>query len=120
MLFDARITESEPWVVVRMIGDLDLATIPTARSVLHEAVRLLDGAEGICLDLSDLDFWDSLGLGLVVGTRRRARERDKGFAVAVGSGPVRDLLATAGLDGLLEVVTDVGALTAGSPGAHRG
>ncbi|MFF4649848.1 STAS domain-containing protein [Streptomyces sp. NPDC001380] len=51
-------------------GRLDVRTAADARAVLHEAV---DGGRGdLVLDLGRLDSWDATGLGVIMGTHRRA------------------------------------------------
>jgi anti-anti-sigma factor len=51
-------------------GRLDVRTAADARAVLHEAV---DGGGGdLVLDLGGLDSWDATGLGVIMGTHRRA------------------------------------------------
>ena len=43
---------------LRLVGDLDMATVP----ILHEALQLLPGKGHITLDLAELSFLDSSGL----------------------------------------------------------
>ncbi|MEV4555971.1 STAS domain-containing protein [Kitasatospora sp. NPDC049285] len=51
-------------------GRLDVRSAADARSVLHAAV---DGGQGdLILDLGRLEFWDATGLGVIMGTHRRA------------------------------------------------
>ncbi|MFJ8626704.1 STAS domain-containing protein [Kitasatospora sp. NPDC093550] len=51
-------------------GRLDVRTAADARARLHQAV---DGGLGdLVLDLARLEFWDATGLGVIMGTHRRA------------------------------------------------
>ncbi|MDR3033027.1 MAG: STAS domain-containing protein [Kitasatospora sp.] len=51
-------------------GRLDVRSAADARALLHAAV---DGGEGdLVLDLGHLEFWDATGLGVIMGTHRRA------------------------------------------------
>ncbi|MCU7822816.1 STAS domain-containing protein [Kitasatospora sp. DSM 101779] len=51
-------------------GRLDVRSAADARAVLHAAV---DGGQGdLVLDLGRLEFWDATGLGVIMGTHRRA------------------------------------------------
>ncbi|MEV6210649.1 STAS domain-containing protein [Kitasatospora sp. NPDC051914] len=51
-------------------GRLDVRSAADARAVLHAAV---DGGKGdLVLDLGRLEFWDATGLGVIMGTHRRA------------------------------------------------
>ncbi len=64
-------------------GEHDLNTAPGLRARLNE---LLDGDQGIVVDLSPATFVDSSILGVILDARRRAGAEDRGFAVAQGSG----------------------------------
>ncbi|GAA2750850.1 MULTISPECIES: STAS domain-containing protein [Kitasatospora] len=51
-------------------GRLDVRSAADARARLHAAV---DGGQGdLVLDLGRLEFWDATGLGVIMGTHRRA------------------------------------------------
>ena len=58
--------------VVSVAGELDAATAPELRERLHS---LLDaGCAWLLLDLRELEYIDSEGLGLLIGVARRACE----------------------------------------------
>ena len=58
--------------VVRVIGELDLATAPPLREVLTDLVAL--GGLHVTLDVSELAFIDSSGLSVLVTGLKRLRE----------------------------------------------
>lgn len=56
--------------VLAVKGRLDVRTAADARARLHQAVD--GGAGDLVLDLGGLEFWDATGLGVIMGTHRRA------------------------------------------------
>jgi len=91
MSFDA--AEFEPFrcevdpdresVIVRPVGELDLATAPIVDAQLSELVTA--GFESVVLDLRKLCFMDSTGLKLLMSWE--ARSRAEGVALRVLPGP---------------------------------
>jgi anti-sigma B factor antagonist len=90
--------------VVRVVGELDLATTPT----LSAAIAALEQpCDRIVLDLSDLVFIDSTGLSLAVAEYRRATRDGFDLVVAGADGHVLDVLRLTGLDVTLPLAPDV-------------
>ncbi|MFI5055039.1 MAG: STAS domain-containing protein [Actinomycetota bacterium] len=95
------ITTDRGWQVIAVNGDLDLYTSPSLRTKLHE----VDG-DKIALDLTDVTFIDSSGLGAIVGALKHVRERGGAFAViAQPDGSLTRLLSLTGLD---QIVSPLG------------
>lgn len=109
MLFHVRRDEVGPWSVVRVVGEIDLATAPRYRSELNSAATRPD-VRGIAVDLTSCDLIDSIGLGVTLGGARRARGVGAAFAV-VASGPVRRTFERSRLDEIIDLVEAVDALT---------
>lgn len=96
------ITTYRDWHVVAVSGDLDLYTSPSLRAGIHE---IADGAN-LALDLTDVTFIDSSGLGAVVGALKHVRELGADFAViAPPSSSLTKLLSLTGLD---QIVSPLG------------
>jgi anti-sigma B factor antagonist len=86
-----------PSVVVG--GELDLATAPALRDRLLAVIDA--GATGITLDMRDVSFVDSSGLGVLVGAHKRLREATGGSLTIVGpQDAVRKVLDITGLSPL--------------------
>jgi anti-anti-sigma factor len=90
-------------VVVRVKGELDLSTVPTLRAVL-------DGIDPrhrrVVLDLRDVSFLDSMGVGLLVEASRRCASELCELVLRSPSERVRQVLELTGLDDMLRVVGD--------------
>ncbi|MFD3931518.1 STAS domain-containing protein [Streptomyces sp. NPDC058614] len=63
--------EQDEWAVLRVSGEMDLVTSPELRQRVHEAVA--DGRRSLVLDLSEVLFCDSSGVGVLIATRRLIR-----------------------------------------------
>jgi anti-anti-sigma factor len=69
--FTVRGVEQGEWAVIRVSGELDLMTSPVLRQRVHDAVA--DGHHSLVLDLSDVFFCDSSGVGVLIAARRLIR-----------------------------------------------
>ena len=59
------------WAVLRVSGELDLVTSPALRQRVHDAVA--EGRHNLVLDLSEVFFCDSSGVGVLIASRRLIR-----------------------------------------------
>jgi anti-anti-sigma factor len=112
--FDVRWERRDTGVVVVASGEIDLWSAPEVRAamVAHEA-----GDSGIVLDLREVTFMDSSGLGLIVEQQQRARKQGFRFAIAVGAASdTHRILEMSGLAKVLELVDDPGAFLSGDAG----
>jgi anti-sigma B factor antagonist len=59
-------------VVIRLAGEIDLATVPQLRQVLDAHAR---SGQTMLIDLHEIEFIDSMGLAALVRARHRAIAR---------------------------------------------
>lgn len=59
------------WTVLRVSGEMDLVTSPAVRQHVHNAVA--EGRRSLVLDLSEVLFCDSSGVGVLIASRRLMR-----------------------------------------------
>ena len=102
------------WQVLRLAGDVDVATAPRLRERLVELVT--DGPPNVVVDLSGVAFIDSMGLGALVGGLKRARAHDGDLRLAGASDHVAKVLAITRLDQAFVVADTADSAIAGSPG----
>lgn len=93
--------QSAPQWVVGLRGELDLRTAADLRELLLDLTST--GHHHILLDLSDLAFIDSAGLGVLIGGLRRARDHGGDLELAAPSPAVRLVLDVGGLSGVFQV-----------------
>jgi anti-sigma B factor antagonist len=92
---DIRSERNGDTMVYRLRGSLDLATAPSLRAALLDAAG--EGPHEIIVDLSQLEFLDSTGLGALIGAHRRAMENGARVRLIVSDGPIQRLLTITGL-----------------------
>jgi anti-sigma B factor antagonist len=81
---------------LRLIGEMDAGTV----DVFRNAVAELEAAdtERVILDLGELDFIDSTGLGALVAAHKRFRDADGDLVLTDVRARVAKLLELTGLD----------------------
>lgn len=87
--------------VVTLGGELDLGSAPRLRDVALRA--LLGGTRSLVLDLRELEFLDSTGLGTVVAILKRCRSLDAELQLVISRDRIRSPFAVTGVDGLIPI-----------------
>jgi anti-anti-sigma factor len=97
--------------VLVLRGSLDIDTAPALRANLNRLVER--PAPRVVVDVSGLDFVDSMGIGVLVTAHSRAAEQGGWVRLAAPSGFLRRLLDTLGLADHLTQYPDVAKAIAG-------
>jgi anti-anti-sigma factor len=92
-------------VRIALRGELDLNHAYT----FDEELRRVEGTQPHCivLDLRELSFMDSCGVGRLVAARRRARRAGRRLVLVRGGRAVQHLLALTGVEETFEIVGEV-------------
>jgi anti-sigma B factor antagonist len=85
--------------VVHVNGEVDLATCPQLRAKLVELVD--QGVYHLIVDLEQVSFLDSSGIGVLIGGLRRVREHGGSLRLTAPSPQVRRVLELTGVTTLL-------------------
>lgn len=85
------------------VGEIDAYSVGTFRERLTE----LTDEPRLIIDLSDVPFMDSAGLGALIGGIRRARENEGVVAVVSDRDTITRLLHTTGFDRIVPVVDTI-------------
>jgi anti-sigma B factor antagonist len=104
------------WSIVRPVGELDMATVPT----LADRVAAALGEGAAVLDLSGLSFIDTQGLTFVLQLHRDAERTGHALALVRGGRAVHRVFEVAGLTDLLPLSDSVEAATRQAPSDGRG
>jgi len=83
-------------MVIAAKGEIDIYSAPSFKDKLYS--WLDDGHKNIVLDFSDLEYIDSMGLGILVGALKRIKERDGKIVVKNPRSTIRKLFKITGLD----------------------
>ena len=100
-LLDLHVTASAGSTVVEVAGELDLNSAPELRNCLHQTIDT--GSHQLVVDLRQVDFIDSIGLGVLVGAKRRLGGPDGSLHLVCAEGLVLRVLRITGLDRMLPV-----------------
>lgn len=101
------------WTVLSVEGEVDLYTAPAVREAAIGAMEA--GADHLLLDLTEVPFMDSSGLGVIVACLKRLRELGGDLAVvSPPRSPPTKLLSLTGLDHAIPTHATVDEAVAGS------
>jgi anti-sigma B factor antagonist len=93
---ETTVTRAMGRVVVAVDGELDLNTSVDLRGRLIELIED-EGERDVVIDLRDLAFVDSTGIGVLLGAHRRLRRNGGELTLSSPSPAMREVLAISGL-----------------------
>jgi len=92
------------WWIARVAGELDIASAPRLREEL--IVCISAGHADIVLDLTDVVFLDSTGLGVIVGVLKRARTLGGDLRLVCPGASIRRVFEITALDRTMPLATN--------------
>ena len=107
--------ERGDWAVLQVSGELDLVTSPGLRQHIHDVVA--EGRHSLVLDLSEVLFCDSSGVGVLIAARRLIRSCQGSLRLilpaqgAAEGSHVNRVLGALGVRRLFDVHPDLGSAT---------
>ena len=87
--------------VVAVSGEVDVYSAPTLAERLNELLR--NGRNRLVVDLRDVGFLDSTGLGVLVEARAAAVETGGALPLVCNQERIRKLFTITGLDGVFAI-----------------
>ena len=103
--------DGDGWSVARVGGELDVATAPRLREQLLATIS--ERGPRIVLDLGDVGFLDSTGLGVIVGVLKRARTLGGDLRLVCPNPSVRKVFEITALDRTMPLADSVDDALAG-------
>lgn len=108
-----RTLEQGEWVVLQVAGEIDMASAPQLRQRVVGLVT--DGVRALVLDLSNIGFCDSTGLGVIVAAVKRLRTNEGDLRVVTKDERLLALFEITRLDQVFAVFPDIAAACATGP-----
>lgn len=90
------VSERDGWSVLAVGGEVDVATAPRLRERLVAMVGA--GAHRLIVDLADVEFIDSTGLGVLIGARKRVSPHDGEVRIVCNESRIVRVFEITGLD----------------------
>ena len=91
--------------IVAVGGELDVESAPQLDEHLTSAILVAPAL--LVVDLSDVDFLDSTGLGVLIKAYSRQRDLDSGFAIVASADRITKVFRITGMDTALSVHPDL-------------
>lgn len=96
--------------VIEVGGEIDAVTVVTLKDALERALPSATGA--VVVDLRDVSFLDSTGLGVLVSAMKAARRGGVHFRLVSDTARVRRVFEITGLDTVVPLDTDLSSALA--------
>lgn len=105
------------WALASLPDEIDLANADRVGEALRLA--LADGVQVLVIDMGATTFCDSMGVGALVQTWKRARVIGVEIRIVVPPGRLRRIMAVSRVDQVLPLYWSLGEAMAGAPGPLR-
>tara|TARA_Y100000590_G_C14930081_1_gene717143 strand:- start:96 stop:446 length:351 start_codon:yes stop_codon:yes gene_type:complete len=102
VLLNVSVVESDTWTILRVVGEIDMATGPDLRQ--HIVGQIQQGNTKLVIDLASVEFIDSTGLGVLIGGLKRARSQGGDLRVSGVQGRIERLFELTGLGNVFSIV----------------
>ena len=116
-MLEIQVEDADGYTVCRPVGELDAYTVSSFR----DALGRLASSPKLLIDMSEVPFVDSAGLGALIGGIRRTREAGGEVAVCCNRPTLVRLLHTTGFDRIVTVADTIedAAAALNQPAANR-
>jgi anti-sigma B factor antagonist len=109
-------SSTDGWTVLTASGEIDVAAAPGFREQLVDLIEA--GSSELVVDLDDVDFIDSTGLGVLVGAVRRARAADGDVRLVCTNTRLLKVFDVTGLDEVFTIAESIENAVGGAAGGN--
>ena len=99
--FDVEVSPADGAVLVRVTGDVDLATSPQLRAALDEAIGA--SPDAVRLDMGGVTFLDSSGISVLVDAQQRLQDASSKLVLHGVGDQIKRVLEISGLGSFFEL-----------------
>ncbi len=92
--------DSDSWTV-ELSGELDVSCADRLKKELDDNIE--KSFSDIKFDMSNLQYIDSTGIGIIVGTMKKLKSRDKNITILKAKDNVRKIFKITGLDQIIHM-----------------
>lgn len=78
-MFESKIYDKEKFLLIEVKGDLDIYSEDEFKSFIEREIENTD--KDLVIDIKDLDYLDSTGLGLFMKIYKLAKEKDRSVSI---------------------------------------
>ena len=93
-------------LVITISGEFDLCMVPEFREKVDNLIDSNESAKRLVLDLKDVSFIDSSGLGVIMGRHKKMLARGGALAIQSPSHNAFKALISCGVDQIIEIFED--------------
>lgn len=105
-LGDVEVRVEDSLLIARLTGEIDLSNAGSIEEAISTAIP--NHAKAIILDLTDLEYIDSAGIGLIYRLREKLQVRGQELKLVIGAGSLAaDALRLAGVAPHLQITTSI-------------
>ena len=105
MDFDIRSQHEGDTCAVKLAGELDVYSAPRLKDAMASAID--SGCVNVVIDLCDVTFIDSSGLGVIVGGLQKVRLLDGSMRIVCDNDSVLKIFKLTGLDKVFAIYSDM-------------
>ncbi len=98
-MLEIQVEATDDYTLCRPVGEIDAYTVGQFREALTELAE----QDRLVIDLCQVPFMDSAGLGALIGGIRRARDHEGAVSVVSDRATITRLLHTTGFDRIVPV-----------------
>ncbi len=101
MIMQIATTPGSDRYLITVSGEVDLATSPDLDTAVIAAID--SGISSVVIDLTDVSFMDSSGLGVIVRALKRCREAENDLDLVITNERVLKVFGITGLDQVIPI-----------------